>query len=55
MPGVRAVVSPYDPAGARQLDAASDTAYATVVLAEDDEPTESMGAEGQAYMGRSPS
>ncbi|RSM70729.1 MMPL family transporter [Actinoplanes sp. ATCC 53533] len=39
MPGVRAVVSPYDQAGARQLDAASDTAYATVVLAEDADVT----------------
>jgi RND superfamily putative drug exporter len=39
MPGVRAVVSPYDPAGARQLDAASDTAYATVVLTEDADVT----------------
>ena len=39
MPGVRAVVSPYDKAGARQLDAASDTAYATVVLTEDADVT----------------
>ena len=39
MPGVQAVVSPYDKAGARQLEAASDTAYATVVLAEDADVT----------------
>jgi putative drug exporter of the RND superfamily len=35
LPGVRQVVSPYDSAGAAQLDQDADTAYATVVLAED--------------------
>lgn len=35
LPGVESVVSPYEKAGATQLDQDSSTAYATVVLAED--------------------
>jgi len=34
LPGVQAVVSPYDAAGARQLNAPANTAFASVVLTE---------------------
>lgn len=38
LPGVQAVISPYDEAGAGQLSASASTAYARVVLAEGTDP-----------------
>ncbi len=40
MPGVEAVVSPYSEAGSAQINAGADTAFATVALTEDADPTE---------------
>ncbi|MBT8226903.1 MAG: MMPL family transporter [Dactylosporangium sp.] len=39
LPGVKQVVSPYDAGGGRQLNTAANTAYATVLLAEDADVT----------------